>query len=113
MVKPKSPFGSSTSWQLRKSTASRKYASASSSRPCHSQQDGGLTKQVEGDVGERDVLLEDGAVPTPFAQAMTEDEPVVAEALEVLEQCVRLRRGCRHDRRSGRRHRPRTPRGTL
>ncbi len=45
----------------------------------HGQQDPGLAEQVEGDVGEGDLLLQDGGVSGPFAEAVGEDQRVVAE----------------------------------
>src|SRR5688572_1731672 len=53
-----------------------------------------LTDKVQGDVGKRDVLLEDRAMPAPFGKAMTQDEPIVAEPQQVLEEV--LRRDFRH-----------------
>ena len=41
---------------------------------------------VEGDVGDRDVLLEDGGVAAPLARAMAEHQPVVAESEQGMEQ---------------------------
>ena len=43
-----------------------------------------LADQVQRKVGETDVHLEHRAVPAPFAQALPEDERVVAEAQEVF-----------------------------
>ena len=44
-----------------------------------------LADQVERDVGERQVLLEDRAVPAPLRQALAEDQRVVGEAEDVVE----------------------------
>ena len=44
-----------------------------------------LAEQVEADVGQRDVFLEDRAVPDPLAQPLREDDVVVAEAQQVFE----------------------------
>ena len=71
-----------------------------------------LADEVEGDVGERDVLLEDGRVPAPLGEAVPQHQPVVGEAQQVLggRPCtVRLRRRALH----GRAHSPFTPMGTL
>ena len=69
-----------------------------------------LADEVERDVGERDVLLEDRRVPAPLGQPVAQHEPVVAEPQQILEIVVRRRWRASHRRR---RHRPRTPRGTL
>ena len=56
-----------------------------------------LTEEIERDVGERDVLLENGRVSAPLAQPVTEHEPVVAEAQQQLELVVRWFRRRRYD----------------
>ncbi len=43
------------------------------------QQHAGLAEQVQGDVGEGDLLLEDGGVAGPLAEAVREHQRVVAE----------------------------------
>ena len=76
------------------------------------QQQRGLADEVEGDVGERDVFLQDRCVPAPFGQAMAEHEPIVGEAKEILDDVggARSRCGglCGHGRAQ-----TFTPRGTL
>ena len=44
----------------------------------------GLADQVEADVGQRDVLLEDGAVPAPLGIALAEDQGIVGEVQQVV-----------------------------
>ena len=51
----------------------------------------GLPDEVEGEVGRRDVLLEDGAVAAPFGEPVPEHQPVVTEPEQVLEQGIRDR----------------------
>ncbi len=43
------------------------------------QQHPGLAEQVQGDVGEGDLLLQDGGVPGPLPQAVGEHQGVVAQ----------------------------------
>ncbi len=45
-----------------------------------------LPQQVEADVGERDVLLDDGTVADPLAQPLRQHDVGVAQPLQVLEQ---------------------------
>ena len=62
-----------------------------------------LPDEVERDVGERDVLLEDGAVAAPFGQPVTQDQAIVAQPEQILEEGVLLRAETRRGRvRSGR-----------
>ncbi|GAA2467582.1 hypothetical protein GCM10010405_60290 [Streptomyces macrosporus] len=63
----------------------------------HRQQGAGLAQQVQRDVGEGDLLLQDGGVSGPLPQALGEDQGVVAEG----------QRG-----RAGNAHRCCTPSGT-
>ena len=48
------------------------------------QQQRRLADQVEREVGETDVDLEHRPVPAPFAQALAEDQRVIAEAQEIV-----------------------------
>ncbi len=64
-----------------------------------------LTDEVEGDVRQSDVLLQNRPVPAPLGKAMTEYEPVVADAQQIFgESCLLVLR---------RNQNPLSPRGTL
>jgi len=47
-----------------------------------------LADEVEGDIGEGDILFEYRAVAAPFADALAEDEGVVCEVEEVFDFSV-------------------------
>ena len=44
-----------------------------------------LAYQVEADVGQGDVLLEDGPVPAPLGIALTKDQSIVGEVQQVVD----------------------------
>jgi hypothetical protein len=44
-----------------------------------------LADQVEADVGQGDVLFEDGAVPAPLGIALAEDQGIVGEVQQVVD----------------------------
>ena len=52
-----------------------------------------LSDEIERDVGERDVLLEDGAVAAPLGKPVPQDQAIVAQAEQILEEGVLLRAG--------------------
>ena len=43
------------------------------------EQRAGLAHQVEGDVGQRDVFLQDGAVAAPFGVALTQYQGIICQ----------------------------------
>src|SRR5262249_5316484 len=83
-------------------------ASLALRRPRQLEKQRRLADQVERDVRERDVFLENRAVPAPLRQPVAEDQPVVAEAEEIGKDNLGGHRAPRN-----RGYTPRTPRGTL
>ena len=49
------------------------------------EQQPGLADQIERDIGEREILFQDRAVPAPFGQALAEDQRAVGETENVVE----------------------------
>src|SRR4029077_3235838 len=68
-----------------------------------------LPDEVERDVGERDVLLEDGAVTAPFGQPVAQDQAVVPQPEQILEEPGIAHAVSAHG--TPRRYSTRTPRG--
>ena len=95
MVTAKSPFFCSTSRRLRKARGVAEIGELVGVAPLaldlarERQPEPRLADQVEGDVGEGDVLLQHRGVAAPFGQAVAEHEAAVAQAQQVLERADR------------------------
>ena len=46
-----------------------------------------LPDEVKSNIGNGDILLQDGTMPRPFAVAMTQDQYVIRQVQSILQKC--------------------------